>query len=46
MLGEIHIEIKGQLKFETLVNLLGGNVGAGLGEPLGPADRAAPLDTE
>ena len=30
----------------TLVNLLGGTVGAHLGEPLGPKNRAAPLDIE
>ena len=30
----------------TLGNLLGGTVGAHLGEPLGAQDRAAPLETE
>ena len=39
-------ELKGILKIETLVNLLRGTVGAGPGEPLGPTDRAAPLDFE
>ena len=30
----------------TWVNLLGGTVGVHLGEPSGPSDIAAPLDTE